>query len=87
LSGRCGCGTTERGHAWFRWLRADGDPADIRRAKSLLPYLRRRFAAVGDAIRWCCAMRLVEIEEFVRVAVLLLYGDCVLAPKHRRQFN
>lgn len=30
---------------------------------------------------------LVEIEEFVRVAVLLLYGDCVLAPRHRRQFN
>jgi uncharacterized protein YgfB (UPF0149 family) len=30
---------------------------------------------------------LVEIEEFVRVAVLLLHGDCVLAPKHRQQFN
>ena len=30
---------------------------------------------------------LVEIEEFVRVAVLLLHGDCVLAPEHRKQFN
>ena len=30
---------------------------------------------------------LVEIEEFVRVAVLLLHGDCVLAPAHRQQFN
>ena len=30
---------------------------------------------------------LAEIEEFVRVAVMLLYGDCVLAPGHRRQFN
>ena len=30
---------------------------------------------------------LAEIEEFVRVAVLLLHGDCVLAPRHRRQFN
>lgn len=30
---------------------------------------------------------LAEIEEFVRVAVLLLHGDCVLAPGHRRQFN
>ena len=30
---------------------------------------------------------LVEIEEFVRVAALLLYGDCVLAPEHRRQFH
>ena len=30
---------------------------------------------------------LVEIEEFVRVAVLLLHGDCVLAARHRQQFN
>lgn len=30
---------------------------------------------------------LTEIEEFVRVAVLLLHGDCVLGPEHRRQFN
>ena len=30
---------------------------------------------------------LAEIEEFVRVAVLLLHGDCVLAPRHRKQFN
>lgn len=27
---------------------------------------------------------LIEIEEFVRVAVLLLHSDCVLAPRHRR---
>ena len=30
---------------------------------------------------------LVELEEFVRVAALLLHGDCVLAPRHRQQFN
>ena len=30
---------------------------------------------------------LAEIEEFVRVAVLLMHGDCVLAPRHRQQFN
>ena len=30
---------------------------------------------------------LAEIEEFVRVAALLLHGDCVLAPRHRKQFN
>jgi uncharacterized protein YgfB (UPF0149 family) len=30
---------------------------------------------------------LAEIEEFVRVAVLLLHGDCVLGPRHRQQFN
>jgi uncharacterized protein YgfB (UPF0149 family) len=30
---------------------------------------------------------LVEIEEFVRVASLLLHGDCVLAAQHRQRFN
>lgn len=30
---------------------------------------------------------LAEIEEFVRVAVLLIHGDCVMAPRHRQQFH
>ena len=30
---------------------------------------------------------LAEIEEFVRIAALLLHGDCVLAPRHRQQFH
>ncbi len=30
---------------------------------------------------------LVEIEEFVRVAALLLHGDCVLAAQHRQRLN
>ncbi len=30
---------------------------------------------------------LVEIEEFVRVAALLLHGDCVLASEHRQRLN
>lgn len=30
---------------------------------------------------------LAEIEEFVRVATLLLHSDCVLAPQHRRGMN
>ncbi len=30
---------------------------------------------------------LVEIEEFVRVAVLLLHGDCVLAVQHRQRLH
>lgn len=30
---------------------------------------------------------LAELEEFVRVAVLLLHGDCVLGPRHRRSLN
>lgn len=30
---------------------------------------------------------LAELEEFVRVAALLLHGDCVMAPRHRRRLN
>lgn len=30
---------------------------------------------------------LAEIEEFVRVATLLLHGDCVLAVRHRQRLN
>ena len=30
---------------------------------------------------------LAEIEEFVRVAVLLLHGDCVMAARHRKTLN
>ena len=30
---------------------------------------------------------LVEIEEFIRVAALLLHGDCVLGPQHRRSMH
>lgn len=30
---------------------------------------------------------LAEIEEFVRVAVLLLHGDCALGPRHRGRLN
>ncbi len=30
---------------------------------------------------------LAEIEEFVRVAALLLHGDCVMAARHRQSLN
>ncbi len=30
---------------------------------------------------------LAEIEEFVRVATLLLHGDCALGPRHRQRLN
>lgn len=30
---------------------------------------------------------LAEIEEFIRVAVLLLHGDCVMAARHRQKLN
>ena len=30
---------------------------------------------------------LAEVAEFVRVAAMLLHGDCVLAPRHRKSLN
>ena len=30
---------------------------------------------------------LAEIEEYVRVAVLLLHGDCAMGPRHRARLN
>ncbi len=30
---------------------------------------------------------MIEIEEFVRVAVLLLHGDCAMGARHRRQLH
>lgn len=30
---------------------------------------------------------LAELEEFVRVATLLLHGDCALGPRHRQRLN
>lgn len=30
---------------------------------------------------------LLEIQEFVRVAALLLHGDCALGPRHRQRLN
>ena len=30
---------------------------------------------------------LEEVTEFIRVAALLLHGDCVLGPRHRRSLN
>lgn len=32
-------------------------------------------------------MALEEVAEFVRVAALLLHGDCVLGPRHRRRMH
>ena len=40
-----------------------------------------------DTTRDELAKALSELEEFVRVAVLLLHGDCVLGPRHRRSLN
>jgi uncharacterized protein YgfB (UPF0149 family) len=87
----------ERSGALFDWCRgfvgafglAAGD-------KALLSEDSRE--ALADLVRLAAAQAqdegdeedeeaLVELEEFVRVAALLLHGDCVLAPRHRQQFN
>ncbi|WP_245156492.1 UPF0149 family protein [Agrilutibacter solisilvae] len=90
-------GLAERSGALFDWCRgfvgafglAAGD-------KALLSEDSRE--ALADLVRLAGAQAqdegdeedeeaLMEIEEFVRVAVMLLHGDCVLAPRHRQQFN
>ncbi len=88
----------ERSGALFDWCRgfvgafglAAGD-----RASALSPESRE---ALADLAKLAAAEpqddgdeedeeALVEIEEFVRVAALLLHGDCVLAAQHRQRFN
>ena len=87
----------ERSGALFDWCRgflggfglaAGSAPALSDESREALSDLAKLAAAVpqddGDEDD---EQALVEIEEFVRVAVLLLHGDCVLAARHRQQFN
>lgn len=87
----------ERSGALFEWCRgflggfglaAGGRP----------PLSEEGSEALGDLAKLAAAQpqtdgdeedeeALVEIEEFVRVAVLLLHGDCVLAAQHRQKLN
>lgn len=87
----------ERSGALFDWCRgflgafglaAGGQP----------PLSEEGSEALGDLARLAAAQSqddgdeddeeaLAEIEEFVRVAVLLLHGDCVLAAEHRQRLN
>ena len=87
----------ERSGALFDWCRgflgAFGLAAGARP-----PLSEEGTEALGDIARLAGAQpqdegdeddeeALAEIEEFVRVAVLLLHGDCVLAPEHRQRLN
>lgn len=87
----------ERSGALFAWCRgflggfglaAGPDPKLSEDCREALADLGRFAAAVpqddGDEED---EQALVEIEEFVRVAALLLHGECVLGPRHRQQFN
>lgn len=62
------------------------------------PLSAESLEALGDLARLASAQAqddgdeedeaaLVEIEEFVRVAVLLLHGDCVLGAQHRQRLH
>jgi uncharacterized protein YgfB (UPF0149 family) len=87
----------ERSGSLFAWCRgflggfglaAGADPPLSEESRESLADLARFAAATaqddGDEEDEAA---LVEIEEFVRVAALLLHGDCVLGPNHRQRFH
>lgn len=88
---------TERSGALFDWCR--GFLGGFGLAAGASPPLSEESnEALADIARLAAATAqdegdeededaLAEIEEFVRVAALLLHGDCVLGPEHRKQFN
>jgi uncharacterized protein YgfB (UPF0149 family) len=86
-----------RSGALFEWCRgfvggfglgAGADPPLSEEGREALHDLARLAAATaqddGDDEDEAA---LAEIEEFVRVAVLLLHGDCTLGPRHRGRLN
>lgn len=87
----------ERSGALFDWCR--GFLGGFGLAAGATPPLSDEGSeALADLARLAAAMpeddgddedeeALAEIEEFVRVATLLIHGDCVLGPRHRQQFN
>lgn len=87
----------ERSGSLFAWCRGflggfglavgEDPPLSEDSRESLADLARFAAAAAQDDGDEEDEQALVEIEEFVRVAVLLLHGDCVLGPNHRKQFN
>lgn len=87
----------ERSGALFDWCR--GFLGAFGLASGASPKLSAEASeALGDLARLAAAQpqeegdeedesALAEIEEFVRVAALLLHGDCVLAAEHRQRLN
>ena len=87
----------ERSEALFEWCRgflggfglaAGKDPPLTDESREALDDLARLAAATpepdGDDEDEAAY---AEIEEFVRVAALLLHGDCVMGPRHRHRLN
>ena len=87
----------ERSGALFDWCR--GFVGAFGLAAGASPPLSEEGAeALADLVRLSGAepeeagddedeQALAEIEEFVRVAALLLHGDCALGPRHRGRLN
>lgn len=86
-----------RSGALFEWCRGFLGGFGLAAGKAP-PLSEEGSEALGDLARLAAATpqddgdqedeeALAEIEEFVRVATLLLHGDCVLAPRHRQQFH
>ena len=88
---------TQRAEALFDWCRgflggfglASGanPPLSEEAREALLDLARLAQAAPESSDEDEDEDALAEIEEFVRVAVLLLHGDCVMAPRHRQSLN
>lgn len=92
-----GASLTERSGALFDWCRGflgafglaagAAPPLSDEGSEALADLARLAAATAQDEGDEEDEEALSEIEEFVRVAVLLMHGDCVLGPEHRRQFN
>ena len=90
-------GLAERSGALFAWCRgflggfglAAGErpPLSDEGREALADLARLAAASPQDEGDQDDEEALAEIEEFVRVAALLLHGDCVLGPRHRQRLN
>jgi hypothetical protein len=87
----------ERGDALMSWCRGFLGGFGLS-AGAAPPLSEESQDALGDLARLAASdlayddpeadeQALEEVAEFVRVAVLLLHSDCVLAPRHRRSLN
>jgi uncharacterized protein len=87
----------ERGDALMSWCRGFLGGFGLSAGASP-PLSEESKDALGDLARMAASdlsyddpeadeQALEEVAEFVRVAVLLLHSDCVLAPRHRRSLN
>lgn len=90
-------GLAERSGALFEWCRGFLGAFGLAAGKSP-PLSDEGSEALADIARLAAAspqddgdeedeQALAELEEFVRVATLLLHGDCALGPRHRRNLN